>query len=446
MLLSQHLRLSRGLGWGWGFVNYRVCQSLRNFAAVGGDNNNSGPDKTNVDERHPLQGVRILDLTRIIAGPYCTMVLADLGAEVIKVERPHFGDEARKWGPPFLENSQDAAYFLAPNRNKRSICIDMKRGRKLLHQLAQISDVLVENYVPGTLERYGLSYEQLREVNPKLIYCSLTGYGSVGPYAKRPGYDVIASSVGGLLHITGERDGPPSKVGVAVTDIATGLYAHGAILAALYQRHRTQRGQKIDVNLLSTCCSMLINVASNYLNAGIEAERWGTAHSSIVPYESFRTKDGYLTLGAGSDAQFQELCRLLKVEQVSKDPKFKTNKDRVQHREELVELLERILAEDTSRNWMKRFEGAPFPVGPVNNIREVFEDEHIQAIGLVKTLPHPKDGSVKVVGPPVVYSEARNDARTAPPMLGEHTDEVLGELLGYGQEELAKLREQGIIQ
>ncbi|KAH8278752.1 hypothetical protein KR018_008407 [Drosophila ironensis] len=434
-----------------GLVNYSARPGLRNFAAASASdksnrNANNSDKAAPVDERHPLQGVRILDLTRIIAGPYCTMLLADLGAEVIKVERPHFGDESRKWGPPFLPNSRDAAYFLASNRNKRSVCIDLKKGQELLHRLAEVSDVLVENYVPGVLQRYGLGYEQLREVNPKLIYCSLTGYGSVGPYAKRPGYDVIASSMGGLLHITGERDGPPSKVGVAVTDVATGLYAHGAILAALYQRQRTQRGQKIDVNLLSTCCSMLINVGTNYLNAGIEAERWGTAHSSIVPYESFRTMDGYLTLGTGSDAQFQELCRLLDIEEVAQDPKYETNKDRVKHREELVQLLERILAQDTSQNWMKRFEGAPFPVGPVNNIREVFEDEHIKAIGLVKTLPHPKDGTVKVVGPPVVFSEARNDARTAPPLQGEHTDEVLSEILGYGQEELAKLREKGVIQ
>ncbi|EDW67508.1 succinate--hydroxymethylglutarate CoA-transferase [Drosophila virilis] len=426
-------------------------QSLRSFAAASENNNNNNNNNVNldasaVDERHPLRGVRILDLTRIVAGPYCTMVLADLGAEVIKVERPHFGDEARKWGPPFLEQSGDAAYFLAQNRNKRSVCIDMKRGKELMHQLAGKCDVLVENYVPGTLERYGLGYEQLRQVNPRLIYCTISGYGSVGPYAKRPGYDVIASSMGGLLHITGERDGPPSKVGVAVTDVATGLYAHGAILAALLQRERTQRGQKIDVDLLSTCCSLLINVASNYLNAGTEAQRWGTAHSSIVPYQSFKTADGYLTLGAGSDAQFVELCRRLNIEPVSQDAKFKTNKDRVQHREELVALLAQILARDTSKNWMQQFEGASFVVGPVNSIREVFEDEHIQAIGLVKKLPHARDGSVKVVGPPVVYSEARNDARTAPPMLGEHTDEVLAKLLGYGADRIAALREQRIIQ
>ncbi|KAM8706400.1 hypothetical protein ACLKA7_010647 [Drosophila subpalustris] len=426
-------------------------QSLRSFAAASDNNNNNNNvsdhfETVSVDDRHPLKGIRILDLTRIVAGPYCTMVLADLGAEVIKVERPHFGDEARKWGPPFLEHSGDATYFLSSNRNKQSVCIDIKRGRKIMHELIKQSDVLVENYVPGTLDRYDLGYEQVRHVNPKLIYCTISGYGAVGPYAKRPGYDVIASSMGGLLHITGEQEGPPSKVGVAVTDIATGLYAHGAILAALLQRQRTQRGQKIDVNLLSTCCSLLINVASNYLNAGTEAKRWGTAHSSIVPYQSFKTVDGYLTVGAGSDAQFVELCQRLKIEEVPQNDKFKTNRDRVKNRDELVNLLAKILAQNTSKNWMNLFEGASFVVGPVNSIREVFEDEHIQAIGLVKKLPHSRDQSVKVVGPPVVYSEARNDARTAPPMLGEHTDEMLNKLLGYEADKIAELREQGIIQ
>lgn len=421
-------------------------QSLRSFAAVSENNNNNDGEVSTDDDRHPLKGVRVLDMTRIVAGPYCTMVLGDLGAEVIKVERPFFGDEARKWGPPFLEHSGDAAYFLAQNRNKQSVCIDIVRGQEIMHDLATRCDVLVENYVPGTLQRYGLSYEQLREINPQLIYCTISGYGSVGPYSKRPGYDVIASSMGGLLHITGQRDGPPSKVGVAVTDIATGLYAHGAILAALLQRERTKRGQKIDVDLLSTCCSLLINVGSNYLNAGTEAKRWGTAHSSIVPYQSFQTQDGYLTVGAGSDAQFVELCQRLNITEIPENKKFKTNKDRVKNRDELVALLAEILARDTSKNWMNHFEGASFVVGPVNSIREVFEDEHIQAIGLVKTLPHPRDESVKVVGPPVVYSEARNDARTAPPMLGEHTDQVLENLLGYGSDKIAKLREQRIIQ
>lgn len=401
--------------------------------------------ESSIDEQYPLKGVRVLDLTRIIAGPYCTMVLGDMGAEVIKIERPNFGDESRKWGPPFLPGSKDAAYFLACNRNKKSACIDLKNGREIIYELAKKCDVLVENYIPGKLAEYKLDYENMHALVPHLIYCSLTGYGSVGPYAKRPGYDVIAASVGGLLHITGARDGPPSKVGVAVTDVATGLYAHGAILAALLQRQRTGRGQKIDVNLLSTQVAMLINVASNYLNAGVEAERWGTAHNSIVPYQAFKTTDGYLTLGAGSDDQFKELCRLLKIEDIAIDPKYKTNKDRVKNRNELIALLEGIFLRNSSKNWMRLFENAPFPVGPVNSIGEVFSDEHIKAIDIVKTIPRAKDGSVKIVGAPVTFSESKNDARLAPPLLGQHTDEILTDVLGYTKEKIAILRERKVI-
>uniref|UniRef100_A0ABK9NG41 L-carnitine dehydratase/alpha-methylacyl-CoA racemase n=1 Tax=Glossina morsitans morsitans TaxID=37546 RepID=A0ABK9NG41_GLOMM len=402
---------------------------------------------SNVADLHPLRGIRILDLTRIVAGPYCTMILADMGAEVIKVERPYVGgDESRKWGPPFLKGTADSTYFLASNRNKKSACIDLKKGKNIIYDLVRKCDILVENYVPGKLNEMDLGYDQLKVINPQLIYCSITGYGSLGPYAKRPGYDVIAASMGGLLHITGERDGPPSKVGVAVTDIATGLYAHGAILAALLQRARTKRGQKIDVNLLSTQVSMLINAASNYLNAGVEAERWGTAHSSIVPYQSFKTANGYLTLGAGSDQQFKELCNLLGIEHIAENIKFKTNKDRVKNRRELVQLLEQIFIEDTSQNWMILFANSSFPVGPVNSLKELFEDEHIQAIGLVKHLPHPTDGSIKVVGPPVVFSEAKNDARTAPPLLAQHTEEVLSSLLGYNKEEISDLKSKKIIE
>ncbi|XP_053947012.1 succinate--hydroxymethylglutarate CoA-transferase [Anastrepha ludens] len=407
----------------------------------------SESDAPTITAAHPLSGVRILDMTRIISGPYCTMILADMGAEVIKIERPFYGgDETRKWGPPFLAQSKDSIYFQAVNRNKKSIAINLKRGKEIIYELAQKCDVLVENYVPGKLAEYDLDYEQLRKVAPHIIYCSMTGYGSVGPYAKRPGYDVIASSVCGLLHITGERAGQPSKVGVPVTDMATGLYAHGAILAALLQRQRTGVGQKIDVDLLSTGMSLLINVGSNYLNAGIEAQRWGTAHSSIVPYQSFKTADGYLTIGAGSDDQFRELCQLLQIADIAENAKFKTNKDRVNNRVELIALLEDIFVKKTSKSWMQQFENASFPAGPVNSIREVFEDEHIKAIGLVKTLPHPRDESVKVVGPPVVYSESKNDARTAPPTMGQHTDEVLTQLLGYSTEQIAELRDKKIIE
>ncbi|XP_055923475.1 succinate--hydroxymethylglutarate CoA-transferase [Eupeodes corollae] len=416
--------------------------------SISNDTSSSSTSTTNndVSDAHPLKGIRILDLTRIIAGPFCTMVLADLGAEVIKIERPGSGDESRKWGPPFLKNSKDAVYFLASNRNKKSACIDIKKGAHIIRDLAVKCDVLVENYVPGKLSEYGLDYDRINKVAPGLVYCSLTGYGSEGPYKNRPGYDVIAASIGGLLQITGEKDGPPCKVGIAVTDIATGLYAHGAILAALLQKQRTGMGQKIDVNLFSTTVAMLINVASNYLNGGISAGRWGTAHSSIVPYQAFKTATGYLTIGAGSDDQFKVLCKLMSLDALSDDAKFKTNQDRVCNRKELIEILSSKFVQHSSDHWMELFEGAPFPVGPVNSIPEVFADKHIKEIGLVKTLPHPLDESVKVVGPPVKFSGAMNDARTAPPCLGQHTDEVLMDILNLSKDDIEELRLKKIIQ
>lgn len=382
----------------------------------------------------------------LVAGPYCTMILSDLGADVIKVERPGSGDESRKWGPPFVKNTTDSVYFLANNRNKRSCCIDLKRGTDILYDLARKCDVLVENYIPGKLSEYNLGYEHMSEINPRLIYCSITGYGSVGPYAKRPGYDVIAASMGGLLHITGSEDGPPAKVGVAVTDLATGLYAHGAIMAALLQRTKTGRGQKIDANLLSTQVATLINVASNYLNAQKEAKRWGTAHESIVPYEAFRTKNGYLTVGTGSDLQFKALCEFLNIPHIPNDPRFVNNEQRVKHRTELIAILSDIFAKETSQHWMSLFEHAPFPAGPINTIAEVFNDPHIKEIGLVKALPHPTAGQIKVVGPPVTYSDSANAARTAPPLLGQHTDEVLRNILEYDEQKINDLRQRKIIQ
>lgn len=382
----------------------------------------------------------------LVAGPYCTMILSDLGADVIKIERPGSGDESRKWGPPFVKNSKDSVYFLANNRNKRSVCIDLKKGTDILYDLAKKCDILVENYIPGKLSEYNLGYEHISRVNPAIIYCSITGYGSLGPYAKRPGYDVIAASMGGLLHITGSENGPPAKVGVAVTDLATGLYAHGAIMAALIQRMKTGKGQKIDANLLSTQVAGLINVGSNYLNAEKEAKRWGTAHESIVPYEAFKTKNGYLTLGTGSDSQFQALCKYLEISHIPNDPKFTNNEQRVKNRGELISLLSGILAKETSQHWMDMFKHAPFPVGPINSIAEVFDDPHIREIGLVKTLNHAAGGEIKVVGPPVTYSHSSNTARTAPPLLGQHTDEVLRDILEYDDEKINYLRERKIIQ
>ncbi|CAO1305988.1 unnamed protein product [Diamesa serratosioi] len=392
-----------------------------------------------------LKSILILDLTRIIAGPYCSMILSDLGADVIKVEKPYTGgDESRKWGPPFINNDpqNDSVYFLATNRNKRSICVDLKKGVDVIYDLAKSCDVLIENYVPGKLDEFNLGYDQIKKIVPSIVYCSITGFGSVGPYAKRPGYDVIAASMGGLLHITGDKDGPPSKVGVAMTDIATGLYAHGAILAALLQRTKTGKGQKIDVDLLSTQVSCLINVGVNYLNANKEATRWGTEHESIVPYQAFKTKDGYLTVGAGSDVQFKSLCSLLNVPEIAVDPKFHNNLERVKNRTELIAILTILFVTKPNSHWIKLFETAPFPHAPINNLEQVFDDPHLKEIGLVKTLKHSVAGDIKVVGSPVVYSDASNTARTAPPTLGQHTDEVLKTILNYSDEKIEKLRKE----
>lgn len=320
----------------------------------------------------PLENVRVLDLTRIVAGPYCTMILGDLGAEIVKIECPGTGDEARKWGPPFFEGTQEAPYFMSLNRNKKSICVNMKTGKDIIVELAKKSDVLIENYVPGKLPAMGLGYDDLKDVAPRLIYCSLTGYGSEGPYANRPGYDVIAASIGGLMHITGPKDSSPCKPGVALTDLATGLYAHGAILAALLQRTRTNKGQWIQCNLLSTQIASLINIGSNYLNAGKEATRWGSEHESIVPYEAFPTKDGYMTVGTGSDAQFIALMQKMELPQLLTSDKFKNNKERVKNRDELLSILRKEFSKKTNLEWIKILEGAPFPYGPVNSMSQVY--------------------------------------------------------------------------
>ncbi|KAL7033779.1 hypothetical protein ACKWTF_007719 [Chironomus riparius] len=406
---------------------------------------------TNLSVRHystpsfPLKGIRILDLSRIIAGPYCSMVLSDLGAEVIKVEKPFSGDESRKWGPPFLKNSSDSVYFMACNRNKLSICVDLKKGKDVLYDLAKKSDVILENYLPGKLDKISLGYEDIKKINPSIIYCSITGFGSKGPYHNRGGYDVIAASMGGLINITGDQNSP-SKVGVAITDICTGLYAHGAILAALYHRNNTGSGQKIEVDLFSTQIACLINIASNYLNASIEGTRYGTEHASIVPYASFKTKDGFFTIGTGSDSQFTELCGCLHVEHLAKDEKFVSNSDRVKNRNELSKILKDIFIKEANDHWSKTFKNASFPFGPVNNMKSVFDDDHTKQIDIVKTLQHKEAGDVRVVGPNVVYSNSRNEAYLAPPVLGQHTFEILKNVLNYDDDKIKTLQSKKIIQ
>jgi len=399
----------------------------------------------------PLAGIKILDMTRILAGPFATMVMSDLGAEVIKVESPRGGDDTRSWGPPFISaqdgsTNRESCYFLSVNRNKKSICVNMKKqeGKKILQQLACNSDVLIENYVPGKLDSMGLGYKELSGLNSRLIYCSITGFGPDGPHSKRGGYDVIAASMGGLLHVTGEEGGAPSKVGVAMTDLMTALYAHGAILAAILQRQQTGIGQKIDCNLLSTQVSAMTHLASNWLNAGIVSKRWGTAHASIVPYQAFTTKDGYFTIGCGNDKQFVELCHKIGAADLTQDSRFSSNENRVAHRSELLPQLSRILEQKTNSEWSQIFEGVSFPYGPVNDMRGVFNDEQVQHNELDRSVQHPTIGPMRVVGPAVKYSQSYNDVRGPPPTLGQHTDSVLQEL-GYSNEEIKHLRREEVI-
>ncbi|CAN7943488.1 unnamed protein product, partial [Ixodes pacificus] len=389
----------------------------------------------------PLAGIRVLDLTRILAGPYCTMILGDLGAEVIKIEKPFVGDETRNWGPPFI--ADQSCYFLSVNRNKKSVAIDLKKpeGASLVRKLATLCDVFMENYLPGKLDTLGLGYEDIKAVAPQIVYCSVTGFSPRGPYGHRAGYDVVAASMGGLMHITGPANGEPCKVGVAITDICTGLYAHGAVMAALLQRQTTGKGQWINCNLLSTQVACLANIASNYLNAGKEATRQGTGHESIVPCATFETLDGHLTIAATNEKQFQTMCRVMSLPQVRFDTRFKDNASRVKHREALTDILNRAFKSKPTQEWLTLFEGSEIPYGPIQNMQQVFQDP--QGREMVVRLLHKTAGEVSVVGPAVEFGAAINAVRSPPPLLGEHTDQVLSDFLGA--EEIARLRADKVV-
>jgi crotonobetainyl-CoA:carnitine CoA-transferase CaiB-like acyl-CoA transferase len=395
--------------------------------------------------RRLLDGIRVLDLSRIIAGPFCSQILGDMGADVIKVEQPGGGDETRTWGPPFADG--EAVYFFCVNRNKRSVTLNLKdpRGRAIFRKLVNRSDVLLENFKPGTLAKLGLDYETLRQDHPRLIYCAISGFGRTGPYADRGGFDVIAQAVGGLMGITGEPDGPPVKVGVAMTDIATALYAHGAILAALYARDRTGAGQRIDTSLLETQIAALINIASSYLNGGELPRKWGTAHTSIVPYQAFRTKDGYLILGGATDRLWVKLCEALDLPALARDPAYATNEQRVHRREEIVRLLEERLAAKTRKEWEAILAPTGVPCGAINDMDEVFADPQVRHLDMVLEATHPRTGVVRMVRNPVTFSETPVDLRQPPPRLGEHTEEVLRELLGYTAAQVGELRAAGVV-
>lgn len=393
----------------------------------------------------PLEGFRILDLSRILAGPYCSMLLGDLGAEVIKVERPGAGDDTRAWGPPFAAG--ESAYYLCANRNKKSITVNLKSpdGQEIIRQLARISDVLIENFKVGELTALGLGYEQLKELNPGLVYCSITGYGQAGPDRDLPGYDFIIQGRGGIMSITGEAEGEPMKVGVAVVDVTAGLFAANAIQAALLARAKTGRGQAIDIALLDAQVAWLANVASNYLVSGKRPERFGNGHPTIVPYQSFRARDGFFCLAVGNDGQWRKLCTLLGRSDLADDQRFVTNPARVQHREALIPLLQEVFATADIAHWLREIAAAGIPCGPVQAIDQVFADPQVLHREMVWTVSHPTAGEVRLVGSPLKLSETPVMLRSHPPLLGEHTSEVLTDLLGYSSEALARLRKDGVI-
>ncbi len=402
-----------------------------------------------------LSHIRVLDLSRVLAGPWATQILGDLGAEVLKIEKPGEGDETRAFGPPFLKDSQgtrsDAAYFLAANRNKKSVTIDFarKEGADLIRRLARRAHVVVENFRTGTLERYGLDYASLAAENPGLIYCSLTGFGHDGPYKDKAGYDYLIQGMGGLMSITGQPDGAPGaepmKVGVAVSDLFTGLYTSIAILAALIHQARTGEGQEIDMALFDCQAAALANQAMNYLAGGTVPGRMGNAHPNIVPYQVFPTSDGHLILAIANDRQFRSFCRVAGCGALGEELRFRTNADRVAHRETLVALLEPLLRTHTTSEWIDRLEAANVPCGPINRIDTVFSDPQAMARNLTVSLMHATAGPIDLVASPLRLRGTPPEYRSAPPVLGQHTDEILEHVLQLRADEIARLRAESIV-
>jgi crotonobetainyl-CoA:carnitine CoA-transferase CaiB-like acyl-CoA transferase len=393
----------------------------------------------------PLEGIVVLDLSRILAGPYCTMMLGDLGAEVIKVERPGTGDDTRTWGPPFAGG--ESAYYLAVNRNKRSLTLNLTHpeGKRIGRELARKSDVLVENFSPGVAEKLGMGWDELRRINPRLIYCSITGYGPDGPYRDRTGYDMVVSAVGGLMGITGEEEGGPVKVGVAITDVTTGIMAQGAVVTALFYREKTGLGQRIDLSLLETQVASLANIASNYLVAKQAARRWGTAHESIVPYQAFKAKDDYITIAAANDKLWLRLCKVLSRNDLTDNPHYRTNALRVQHRKELVPILAEEFGKKTCAQWMEDLTAAGIPCGPINSMESLFQDPQVLHRRMLEEVDHPTIGKLRLTGIPVKYSAVKPCIKRPPPLLGADTDEILREFLGCSTGEIHRLRAEQII-
>ncbi len=406
--------------------------------------------------KQALQHIRVLDLSRVLAGPWCSQNLADLGADVIKIERPGAGDDTRSWGPPYLRDADghdtsEAAYYLAANRGKRSVTLDIAstEGQEIIRKLARQSDVVLENYKVGQLKKYGLDYESLKREKSDLVYCSVTGFGQDGPYAQRAGYDFIVQGLGGFMSITGERDalpgGGPQKAGIAIADLMTGMYATIAIMAALTHRDRTGEGQYIDMALLDVQVAMLANMGSNYLASGNAPVRWGNAHPNIVPYQTFATSDGHIIVAVGNDGQYAKFVEAGGHPELSSDARFASNPLRVRNRETLVPILADMVKTKTKQEWISELEAAGVPCGPINNLEEMFDNPQVKARELQVDLPHPSGGTARMVRSPMNLSATPTRCDMPPPMLGQHTDQVLRDLLGHSEEEITALRDRGVV-
>ena len=400
-----------------------------------------------------LSGLRILDLTRILAGPYCTQMLGDMGAEVIKIEQPGRGDDTRKWGPPFLKDADgkdtgESAYYLCANRSKRSVSIDIAsaEGQELIHSLIAKSDILIENFKTGGLKKYSLSYEQIKERHPHIIYCSITGFGQTGPLATEPGYDFIAQAMSGLMAATGEPDGPPMKAGVALGDVITGLHAAIDCLAALHSREKTGKGQHIDLALTDCTLASMVNIAQYYLTSGTNAPRLGNAHSTIVPYQAFASADGYIIVAVGNDSQFGRFCDLIGKTGWKTDPRFATNQGRVEHRDTLIPLIEKIMSQKSAAEWLCALRDIDVPCGPVNDMSQAFTEPQLIARNMEIEINHELSSNpVKLVGSPVKFSETPVAYKYPPPQCGQHTAEILQDVLGMTRDEVDGLSEKGVI-
>lgn len=403
------------------------------------------PDKP--ETPRPLDGIRVLDLSRVLAGPWCTQQLADFGAEIVKIERPGSGDDTRRWAPPWLDGTKESAYFLSANRGKHSVCVDFSQpdGRDLIRRLAEQADVLVENFKVGGLARHGLDYESLAAINPELIYCSISGFGQNGPYAERAGYDFLIQAMGGLMSVTGEPDGEPMKAGVAFADVFTGLYSANAILAALHQRRATGAGTHIDMALLDVQVGVMANQAASYLTTGNNPPRLGNAHPSIVPYQVFDTADDPMVITVGNDDQFKRLCEVLEQAELADDARFATNAARVEHRDVLVPMLSDALRQRDRADWLERLDAAGIPCGPINNLEQVFNDPQVQARELRISRRHASGQEAALIGNPVRFNDENLNAAQAPPVLGEHTRSFLAARLGLDETTLDELQSRGVI-